>query len=37
MQLEMKYLELEQYRHSKEKEETMSLVLPSVQNKFDVT
>ena len=36
VQLKMKELELEQYRLSKEKEETVSLVLPSVQNKFDV-
>jgi hypothetical protein len=35
VQLKMKELELEQYRLSKEKEETVSLVFPSVQNKFD--
>jgi hypothetical protein len=34
MQLKMTELDL---RLSKEKEETLSLVLPSVQNKFDVT
>ena len=37
MQLKMTELDLEQFRLSKEKEETLSLVLPSVQNKFDVT
>ena len=37
MQLNMKELKFEQYRVSRAKEETMSLGLPSVQNKFDVT
>jgi hypothetical protein len=37
MQLKMTELDLEQFRLSKEKEETLSLVLPSVQNIFDVT
>jgi hypothetical protein len=36
VQLKMKELELKQYRLSNEKEETVSLVLPSVQNTFDV-
>jgi hypothetical protein len=37
MQLNMKELKFEQYRVSRAKEETVSLGLPSVQNKFDVT
>ena len=37
MQVKMKELELEQFRLSVEKEETVPLVLPSVQNKFDMT
>ena len=37
MQLNMKELKFDQYRVSRAKEETVSLGLPSVQNKFDVT
>jgi hypothetical protein len=37
MQLTMTELDLEQFRLSKEKEGILSLVLPSVQYKFDVT
>jgi hypothetical protein len=37
MQLTMTELDLEQFRLSKKKEGILSLVLPSVQYKFDVT
>jgi hypothetical protein len=36
MQIKMKELELEQSMLSKEKEGRVHLVLPSIQNKFDV-